>query len=81
MTFELNILEAVFFYGVLMLWTGSLLWSNRRLTDKIISLKMKNEHSCQILKKRKRRRNNKYVKLGKNVYVQEEYMKETENAH
>jgi hypothetical protein len=81
MTFELNILETIFFYGVLVLWTGSLIWSNKRLTDKIISLKMKNEHLCQILKKRKRRRNNKYVKLGKNVYVQEQYMKEAENAY
>ena len=81
MTFELNILEALFFYSILILWTFSLVWTNKQLTDKIILLKLKNDHICQILKKRRKRRTNKYVKLGKNVYVQERYMKETKNAN
>jgi len=77
MTFELNIFEALFFYSLLIMWSASLVWANKQLTNKIILLKIKNEHICQILKKRRRRRTNKYVKLGKNVYVQERHAKET----
>jgi len=77
MTFETNIFEMIWCYGVLLLWSASLFWANKRLTDRTI-LKLKNNRVIKVLKKRTKQPDNKYVQLGKNVYVQERYLREAE---
>jgi hypothetical protein len=75
MNFELNLVESAFFLVLFFSWTIALMWSNKKLTDKIVSLKLRNEHLEKYARRKKRQNKGKYVKLGKNVYVQEGYAK------